>query len=86
MRPAIGHYRSLFAIIKLERPHDEKPIRLEPDLGLPQRSFPGLALPFLPEAHSVRGFLSSAIKKKMGLPVDSAPRDNGQRAYRLVSK
>ena len=38
------------------------------------------------QAHSVRGFLSGILKKKMGQCVDSAPRDNGQRAYRLVSK
>jgi hypothetical protein len=38
------------------------------------------------QAHSVRGFLSGTLKKKMGVRVDSEPRDNGQRAYRLVSK
>ena len=38
------------------------------------------------QAHSVRGFLSGTLKKKMGRRVDSAPRDNGQRAYRLISK
>ena len=38
------------------------------------------------QAHSVRGFLSGAVKKKMGLRIDSAPRDDGERAYRLASK
>jgi hypothetical protein len=38
------------------------------------------------QAHSVRGFLSGSLKKKMGLRVDSEPRDDGQRAYRLASK
>ena len=38
------------------------------------------------QAHSVRGFLSGAVKKKMGLRVDSRPRDDGERAYRVVSK
>jgi hypothetical protein len=38
------------------------------------------------QAHSVRGFLSGAVKKKMRLLIDSAPQDNGERAYRLASK
>ena len=38
------------------------------------------------QAHSVRGFLSGAVKKKMGLRIDSAPRDDGERPYRLASK
>ena len=38
------------------------------------------------QAHSVRGFLSGAVKKKMGLRIDSAPREDGERAYRLASK
>jgi hypothetical protein len=38
------------------------------------------------QAHSVRGFLSGALKKKMGLRVDSIKRDTGERAYRLTSK
>jgi len=36
------------------------------------------------QAHSVRGFLSAAISKKMGLEVASAKRDDGQRVYRIA--
>lgn len=35
------------------------------------------------QAHSVRGFLSGAIKAKMGIKVTSAKREDGQRAYRV---
>lgn len=35
------------------------------------------------QAHSVRGFISGAITKKMGLSVASAKREDGQRAYSL---
>jgi integrase len=35
------------------------------------------------QAHSVRGFLSAALGKKMGLHVDSSKRDDGQRVYRI---
>ena len=38
------------------------------------------------QAHSVRGFLSGALKKKMGLRILSAQRENGQRIYRLSAK
>jgi Protein of unknown function (DUF3489) len=38
------------------------------------------------QAHSVRGFLSGALKKKMGLRVDSTKLQDGQRTYRVVSK
>jgi hypothetical protein len=38
------------------------------------------------QAHSVRGFLSGALKKKMGLRVDSTKLKDGQRTYRVVSK
>ena len=51
----------------------------------------GASLPELRKAtgwqpHSVRGFLSGAVKRKMGLHIDSVARDDGERAYRLVSK
>ena len=51
----------------------------------------GASLPELRKAtgwqpHSVRGFLSGAVKKKMGLHIDSVARDDGERAYRLASK
>jgi hypothetical protein len=35
------------------------------------------------QAHSVRGFLSGTVGKKMGTPVKSAKRADGERAYRL---
>jgi hypothetical protein len=38
------------------------------------------------QAHSVRGFLSGTIKKKMGLRVASAKLQDGQRTYRIISK
>lgn len=38
------------------------------------------------QAHSVRGFLSGGLKKKMGLRIDSTKRDDGQRTYRVTSK
>jgi hypothetical protein len=33
------------------------------------------------QSHSVRGFLSGALRKKMGLKVKSGKRDNGERVY-----
>ena len=38
------------------------------------------------QAHSVRGFLSGELKKKMGLRVQSAKHSDGVRTYRLSSK
>jgi hypothetical protein len=38
------------------------------------------------QAHSVRGFLSGAVKKKMGLRVISSKLADGTRAYRVSSK
>jgi Protein of unknown function (DUF3489) len=35
------------------------------------------------QAHSVRGFISGTLGKKMGLSVKSEKRDDGTRAYRL---
>ena len=35
------------------------------------------------QAHSVRGFLSGTIRKKMGTPVESSKRADGERSYRL---
>ena len=37
------------------------------------------------QAHSVRGFISGALGKKMGLKVDSVRREDGERVYTLVS-
>ncbi len=38
------------------------------------------------QAHSVRGFLSGTLGKKLGTPVESYKRADGERAYRLASK
>ncbi len=38
------------------------------------------------QAHSVRGFLSGAVKAKMRLKVTSAKREDGERAYRVWSE
>ena len=38
------------------------------------------------QAHSVRGFLSGAVGKKMGLTVASAKNDAGERVYQLAKK
>jgi hypothetical protein len=38
------------------------------------------------QAHSVRGFLSGTLVKKMGTPFESFKSDAGERAYRLSSK
>jgi hypothetical protein len=37
------------------------------------------------QAHSVRGFLSGTLKRKMGLRVDSAKLPDGRRTYRVKS-
>jgi hypothetical protein len=36
------------------------------------------------QAHSVRGFISGALGKKMGLTVESTRREDGERSYRLA--
>ncbi len=38
------------------------------------------------QSHSVRGFLSGTVGKKMGTPVESSQRGDGERAYRISSK
>ena len=38
------------------------------------------------QAHSVRGFLSGTLKKKMGLRVTSTKVLDGDRTYRIISK
>jgi hypothetical protein len=35
------------------------------------------------QAHSVRGFISGSLAKKMGLPVESAKREDGERVYSI---
>jgi hypothetical protein len=37
------------------------------------------------QAHSVRGFISGVLGKRMGLTVESAKREDGKRVYSLVS-
>ena len=37
------------------------------------------------QAHSVRGFISGAVGKKMGLKVDSSRTEAGERAYRIAN-
>ena len=37
------------------------------------------------QAHSVRGFLSGALKKKAGLTITSEKGDDGERRYRIAS-
>ena len=38
------------------------------------------------QAHSVRGFLSGAVGKKMGIPVESFQNADGDRGYRISAK
>ena len=38
------------------------------------------------QAHSIRGFISGSLGKKMGLTVESFKRDNGERAYRTEAQ
>jgi hypothetical protein len=38
------------------------------------------------QAHSVRGFLSGAIGKKMGIRVESSKQPDGDRSYHIASK
>jgi hypothetical protein len=35
--------------------------------------------------HTIRGFISASVGKKMGLKVESAKNDAGERAYRIVT-
>ena len=36
------------------------------------------------QAHSVRGFISGALGKKMGIKVESFKSESGERAYRVA--
>jgi hypothetical protein len=38
------------------------------------------------QAHSVRGFISGALGKKMGLKVESTRSESGERCYRIAAK
>jgi hypothetical protein len=37
------------------------------------------------QPHSVRGFLSAQVSKKLGLKVESTKREDGQRVYKIGS-
>ena len=37
------------------------------------------------QPHSVRGFLSAQVGKKLGLKLESTKREDGQRLYRIAS-
>jgi hypothetical protein len=37
------------------------------------------------QQHSVRGFLSAQVTRKMGLKLESSKREDGQRVYRIES-
>ena len=37
------------------------------------------------QSHSVRGFLSGTVKKRMSLTVENAPDKDGVRRYRIIS-
>ena len=37
------------------------------------------------QPHSVRGFLSAQVSKKLGLKLESTKREDGQRVYQLAS-
>jgi hypothetical protein len=37
------------------------------------------------QKHSIRGFISAYVTKKMGLKVESTKSDSGERTYRIVS-
>ena len=37
------------------------------------------------QPHSVRGFLSAQVGKKLGLQLESSKREDGQRVYRIES-
>jgi len=38
------------------------------------------------QTHSIRGFISGGLGKKMGLTVESFKRPDGDRAYRLTNQ
>ena len=38
------------------------------------------------QSHSVRGFLSGTLRKKLGMRVDSFKRDDNERTYRISSR
>jgi hypothetical protein len=38
------------------------------------------------QPHSVRGFISGSLTKKMGLKIASIKREDGERAYQLLAQ
>ena len=74
---------------KTKRPSTKEETKTELILRLLRRKA-GASLPELQErtgwqAHSVRGFLSGTVKRKLGLTVETVPDAKGVRRYRIAA-
>ena len=74
---------------KARRPSTKEETKTELILRLLRRKA-GASLPELQErtgwqAHSVRGFLSGTVKRKLGLTVETVPDAKGARRYRIAA-